>query len=499
MSKRVPESWVWAKMLDILDYEGGSQPPKKEFIYEPREGYIRLLQIRDFGDKPFPTYVPDSHKLKRASCKDLLLARYGGSSANDSLGRICTGLEGAYNVALAKIILSNESLNNNYIKYLLMGPWFKEKVSYNSRSCQTGFNRDDLVEIDLPLAPINEQTRIVVKLDNLLGKVNACQKRLEHIPILLKRFRQSVLAAACSGHLTADWRKENPDVETAIALLDRIRTIRLATAKNTKEKNQIAEAFQREQFAVENDELSFNEIPNQWLVCRIGAIGTVVNGSTPSRKQPEYWNGEIHWVSSGEVRNNKLTMTRERITQTGYENCSVRILPIGTVLLAMIGEGKTRGQTAVLEIDATINQNIAAVILDHGLINPEFLWRWFQFQYEANRVLGSGSGPQALNCQRVREIPFALPPLNEQHEIVRRVEALFTLADQIELRYSRAKAYVEKLTQSILAKAFRGELVPQDPNDEPASMLLERIRKEKAQKSEKDTIKPKRKRRTRST
>ena len=126
----------------------------------------------------------------------------------------------------------------------------------------------------------------------------------------------------------------------------------------------------------------------------------------------------------------------------------------------MIGEGKTRGQSAILRIDATINQNIAAILLTHGLVNSEFLWRWFQFSYEATRERGSGSGPQALNCQRVRELPFILPPLAEQQEIVRRVEQLFVLADQIETRCARAKAHADNLTQAILSKAFRGELVP---------------------------------------
>jgi type I restriction enzyme S subunit len=188
------------KMLDVLDYEGGSQPPKKEFIYEPRSGYVRLIQIRDFGDKPFPTYVPDNRRLKKVTKDDLLLARYGGSSANDSLGRICTGLEGAYNVALAKITFDREHLDKNYVRYLFMGPWFREKVSQNSRSCQTGFNREDVEGILFPIAPLAEQRRIVAKLETLLGKVDACQDRLAKIPVLLKRFRQSVLSKRDCGH-----------------------------------------------------------------------------------------------------------------------------------------------------------------------------------------------------------------------------------------------------------------------------------------------------------
>ena len=96
----------------------------------------------------------------------------------------------------------------------------------------------------------------------------------------------------------------------------------------------------------------------------------------------------------------------------------------------MIGEGKTRGQSAILDIQSTCNQNVAAVIINHGLVAPEYLFSWFFMQYERNRSIGSGSGPKALNCQRVRELDFVLPPLEEQREIVRQVEKLFALADE---------------------------------------------------------------------
>jgi type I restriction enzyme, S subunit len=113
----------------------------------------------------------------------------------------------------------------------------------------------------------------------------------------------------------------------------------------------------------------------------------------------KYWAGSIPWVSSGEVRNNVISETRELITKAGQQNSSVKLLPKGTVLLAMIGEGKTRGQSAILGIEATINQNIAAVVIDHGMVVPEFLWWWFQLQYEQTRRRGAGNGPKALNCQ----------------------------------------------------------------------------------------------------
>src|SRR2546427_229713 len=128
--------------------------------------------------------------------------------------------------------------------------------------------------------------------------------------------------------------------------------------------------------------------------------------------------------------------------------------------------------------------DIASVLLEHGLVTSKYLWYWFQFQYEATREQGGGTGPQALNCQRVRELPFVLPPLEEQQEIVRRVEALFKLADMIEKRVESAAKRADKLIQAILAKAFRGELVPTEAelarlesgDYEPASVLLARIK-----------------------
>src|SRR5206468_1069055 len=131
--------------------------------------------------------------------------------------RICTGLDGAYNVALAKLIFPRDLLEKDYLRYLFLGPWFREKVSQNSRSCQTGFNREDVEDISFPIAPLAEQRRIVAKLEKLLGKAGTCQQRLTKIPILLKRFRQSVLAATCSGRLTADWRERNSNVEPAMS------------------------------------------------------------------------------------------------------------------------------------------------------------------------------------------------------------------------------------------------------------------------------------------
>lgn len=433
----LPQNWVWTKMLDMLDYEGGSQPPKKEFVYEPRIGYVRLLQIRDFGDNPFPTYVPDSPRLKKATCDDLLLARYGGSSASDSLGRICTGLEGAYNVALAKLVFCRNLLDANYVKYLFMGPWFKQKVSQNSRSCQTGFNREDVTDIEFPLAPLNEQRRIAATLEKLLSRADAAQARLATIPRILKQFRQSVLAVACSGRLTADLR---------------------------------------------GTENGSDALPPSWSFVELGNL--IADGPHNGLYKPQSFYGSgtrivrIDAFYDGRITN-WAELKRLRVTTTERKQFA---LSDDDILINRVNSPKFLGKSALIQKmpePCVYESNMMRLRLDISRATPNYailFLRSTQGLEELRKNAKHAVNQSSINQQDVKSVTFALPPVREQKEIVRRVEALFKTADALEARYRKAKAHIDKLTQSILAKAFRGELVPQDPNDEPASILLERTK-----------------------
>lgn len=142
----------------------------------------------------------------------------------------------------------------------------------------------------------------------------------------------------------------------------------------------------------------------------------------------------------------------------------------------MYGEGKTRGQVSELAIEATINQACAAVIVNEAKAARGFVKLALQANYLEMRELAEGGSQPNLNLSKIKDFKLPLPSLDEQYEIIRRVEALFAYVDRLEERYKAAHARVEQLTPALLAKAFRGELVPQDPKDEPASVLLERIR-----------------------
>ena len=431
----LPNGWLEINLAETGSWCSGGTPSRRQSDY-----FGKGIPWVKSGDLPDGLIEKSEEEiteigLNNSSAKLLPAGTISMALYGATIGKLgIMAFPAATNQACANVVPNKYLIEPYYLFFYLLSQR-QTFIELGQGGAQPNISQEIVRKHPFPLPPLNEQRSIVAKLELLLSRVDACQQRLARIPVILKRFRQAVLAAACSGRLTADWR----------------------------EKQGIGEG---------------DELPEGWKFCSIADVGKVCNGSTPSRRCPEYWAGDIPWVSSGEVRNCIIKETRESITQAGYDNSSVRLLPVGTILLAMIGEGKTRGQTAILNIEATINQNVAAVIISKELISSKYLWHWFQFQYEITRQSGSGSGPQALNCQRVRELPLNLPPLPEQEEIVRRVEGLFTLADQLEARYTTAQAQVDKLTQSILAKAFRGELVAQDPSDEPAEKLLERIREQ---------------------
>ena len=162
----VPPGWTWEWFTDVMDVEGGTQPPAATFVDSPRSGYVRLVQIRDFETDAHLTYIPDSHKWRKCSKADVLIGRYGAA-----LGRICTGLSGAYNVALAKVVPSAR-LHQRFVYYLLTSRYFQAPlIASGARSAQAGFNKDGLAVIPLPIPAIAEQKRIAHILGTLDDKI----------------------------------------------------------------------------------------------------------------------------------------------------------------------------------------------------------------------------------------------------------------------------------------------------------------------------------------
>ena len=166
----VPKNWLWLSHNAILDISGGSQPAKSYFKSKEEEGYIRLYQIRDYGETPVPVYIPRELASKTTQKGDILLARYGGS-----LGKVFIAEEGAYNVAMAKVIFKYDGLiNKEYAYFYYLSSLYQDKLKSISRTAQAGFNSTDFEDMFFPLPPIAEQERIV-------GAINQYYRILDNI------------------------------------------------------------------------------------------------------------------------------------------------------------------------------------------------------------------------------------------------------------------------------------------------------------------------------
>jgi type I restriction enzyme S subunit len=186
----------------------------------------------------------------------------------------------------------------------------------------------------------------------------------------------------------------------------------------------------------------------------------VDTGTTPSRKNADYWdNGSIPWVTSGELYDPFITDTKEKISEIALKETRLKIFPKGTLLIALYGQGITRGKSSELLIEATTNQACGTINVfeDFSPIKP-YLKLYLQKNYDDIRKLSSGGVQPNLNSSKIKAMPIPLPPLAEQHEIVRRVSLLFERADAFDKEVVAASRRCERLTQAVLGNAFSGKL-----------------------------------------
>ncbi len=269
----------------------------------------------------------------------------------------------------------------------------------------------------------------------------------------LKRYRAAVLKAACEGKLVPTEaelaRQEGRNFESGAQLLERILIERRQKWNGKGKYNEPDKP----------DTAKLPQLPNGWIWSTLGQVFDVYVGATPSRQRNDYWNGEIPWVSSGEVSFCRIRQTRERITELGLANSSTEIHPPGTILIGMIGEGRTRGQVAILDVAACNNQNSAAIRVSEARLPPEYTYYFLMSQYEQNRKLGSGNNQPALNKTRVQNISFPLPPVAEQQRLVAEVDRRLSVVEELEAVVNANLQRVRRLRQSILQRAFDPEFV----------------------------------------
>jgi type I restriction enzyme S subunit len=464
----LPEGWVECQIGDVASVVGGGTPDSRDpENFSLTEG-IAWLTPADLS-KHNGTYITRGKRFLtekgfNASSAKLLPKGTVLFSSRAPIGYVAIAANEISTNQGFKSFLCRDGISSEYIYYWLKfaKPLAEELASGTTFAEISGKNA---ARIPLRLAPLNEQRRIVAKLEKLLSRVNAAQERLATIPRILKRFRQSVLAAACSGRLTADWRLEGRNNgETSAAFLDTVQKERLRLLTDHSRPP--------ESIALDISELA--ETPGEWSWATVAQLSIkVVDGV---HRKPDYVEKGIPFLT---VRN--LTAgpgisfdKTSFVTEEDHTEFIKRANPEkGDILISKDG---TLGVVRLVETD-----RVFSIFVSLAMIKPvvrkfgSFLALMMAAPQIQQRIVVTGTGLQHIHLRDLRSVTLPIPPPSEQQEIVRRVEALFKTADALEARYRTAKTHVDKLTQSILSKAFRGELAPQDPTDEPASVLLERI------------------------
>jgi type I restriction enzyme S subunit len=346
---------------------------------------------------------------------------------------------------------------------------------------ESGLNltRERFFAFRLKAPPIAEQKRIAQKLDKLLVQVDTLKARIEAIPVLLRLFRQAVLTSACLGKLTEAWRGEKNAIDLAASISSYTAILRnFRVQAHESEQARVGRKRKYSEADVGKSD-GLPEIPPSWRWLSVDTLASkVVDGV---HKKPEYRTSGIPFVtvknltagpgiSFGEIKYVSKKDHSEFFKRANPEK--------GDILISKDG---TLGVVRQVKIDREFSIFVSVALvkpLDRAMSN------YLEFAFSAPPVqaqmVGVGSGLQHIHLTDLKQDMIPVPSPEEREEIVRRVEQLFAFADQLEAKVAAAKQRIDKLTQSILAKAFRGELVPQDPNDEPASVLLERIRAKRA-------------------
>ncbi len=392
MSDELPQGWAMPLLGEVVRIKQGNSKLTKKF-YKPDGKYVAFS-----GSGPDGRVDEYEHEGKA-----IVLSAVGARCGK------CFKADGQWtaiaNTAVIRPHLADDA-HYEYLFYLLNNEDFWPKGGTAQPFVQTGLAQR---ETTIPLPPLAEQRRIVAKLETLLGRLDACQQRLAKIPVLLKRFRQSVLAAACSGRLTADWREGN-------------------------------------------------QIEDEWPTEPLSELFAMRNGKSLTVAKRKDGNIPV-FGGNGLMGNHNAA------------NAEGQVIVIGRV-------GAQCGNVHFISGKVWVTDNAISLEAKRK-VEPAF-YTYFLRSQNLNQ-LSAGTGQPYVSQEILGPIETPVVSLAEQQEIVRRVEALFALADQIAARFTKAQVQVDKLTPSLLAKAFRGELVPQNPADEPAEKLLERIQIKAAQ------------------
>jgi type I restriction enzyme S subunit len=448
----MPRGWIDATIEEVTDYvQRGKSPKYTAFSELP---VINQKCIRWSGvDEAHLKYVDPSQWS--AWGEDRFL-REGdvlwNSTGTGTIGRaaIFRGLETAQRAVAdshVTILRSNGAVLPDYLHRLIQSPSVQSKLKnmQSGSTNQVELSKAEVLATHVPLAPLPEQRRIVTKINSTAGKSKRARGHLNHIPRLIEKYKQAVLAAAFRGDLTREWRRKWGHVDGASVSAE-------------------IEIPYRQSFSA----------PSSWTPLKFEEVCTIEGGSQPPKSTFEYAPAP-HLIRFVQIRDYKsddrITFIPKALARRFCSADDIMIGRYGPPIFQIL-----RG------IEGAYNVALMKAVPNTQVIEREYLFRYLNHpalrayvEFEAQRT----AGQDGVNKRHLLAWPILLPPKDEQVEIVRQVDRMVAWVERLASEATSARKLIDHLDETVLAKAFRGELVPQDPEDEPASVLLDRVSMER--------------------
>ncbi len=480
----LPDGWAWTTLKSVVILNMG-QSPKGVFTNNTGEGLPLIGGASDIEDGEARPTRYTSHPGKVCRPGDIIVC------VRATIGKL-TKADGEYCLGRGVAAIEPDLVDGDFLRLYLVA-CTKQLSDLGTGSTFKQISKDDLYAFPIPFAPPPEQRRIVAKIEALFEQSRTARQALDRIPPLLKKFRQSILAAAFRGDLTCDWREQHPDVEPASALLERIRTERLrryqeelrkAKAEGRRPQKKTADLHPRDL-----DTSRLPELPGDWAWATVEVLASpgprsIQSGPFGSNLlHSEFQDSGILAIGIDNVHDGRFAVgSQHRISHQKYEELKKYTARPLDVLITVMA---TVGRCCVVPKDiktAIITKHVYRISVDHALCEPSYLMNALRGCPAVQEQLYGeiqGVTRPGINGEILKRLLIPVPPIEEQRVIVSRIQSLFGQTDAIEVSMEAARRRADEIDQSILARAFRGELVPQNPNDEPASLLLERIRGER--------------------
>jgi type I restriction enzyme S subunit len=457
----LPKGWVWAKLENCVDILDSQRVPINSKEREKRKGNIPY-----YGATGQVGWIDDF-----IFDEELILLGEDGAPFLDPYkpkAYIIRSKSWVNNHAHVLRAIFNLTTNAMLCYYLNIFDFH----NYVTGTTRLKLNQSPMRQIPIPLPPLSEQHRIVNKIEELFTKLDAGVDALKKIKIQLKRYRQAVLKNAFEGKLTQQWREAHKEeLEPASVLLEKI--------KEQRKKESKGKFIELPPIATSE----LPELPEGWVWTRLGEISIKIHYGYTARAKENNVGPKLLRIT--DIQNNSVNWNSVPYCKIDNFEREKYLLNEGDLVFARTGA--TVGKSYLLKGDvpeAVFASYLIRTIITNS-ISKKYVFQFFQsnFYWDQIQKAKVGVGQPNVNAQLLSRLLIPLSPLPEQHQIVAEIERRLSVADQLEKVVEQSLKQAERLRQSILKRAFEGKLVPQDPTDEPAEKLLERIREEKESRS----------------